>query len=1174
MRGNTKVSGVFVFTTRYANRKITINRVLMFSIGVISLIALAYLGVLFAVAWYADKFSKNRSSGWVYGLSLGVYCTSWAFYGTTAQAANNGWWLAPTYAGTILLFIFGWQIYTRIAQVCRQQQLTSLADFLATRYGQSSRLSGLVSFISVIAIVPYIALQLNATSASITMLTDMQRGQSDYFWQDSTFYITLTLALFAILFGARRVRPSEHNPGLMTSIAFESVVKLLAFIAVGLFICFGVFDSPKEIFLAAQQPEIAAQVQATASPTYVYWVHVLLGLLATLCLPRQFHTAFIEHDNEKQLATARWLFPLYLILINLFILPIAYAGLVYFQGQDVGYDTFVLALPIAADAPAMSLLAFLGGFSAATSMVIVSTIVLSIMITNDFINQFLLRRSQLSSSHRGLSKFKLLQARRAVIVAILLLSYASHRILAEGNTLANMGLMSFTLVAQFAPAMIIGLWWSKASCRGAQLGILSGSALWFYTLLLPTLLGGDAIWLNQGPWDIAWLAPTDLFSLGLDPLTQAVLLSLGMNTLVYLAVPFFSSAQLAERLQSNKFILRNVVERDTNIALSYQDLALLLQRFSEPERATELVEKYFPVARNRWKEQAPVSVEERVEREMSALIGGASARLILDVAKDEKRQPFEQVAEFVDEASQVLRFNRDLLQATIENIEQGISVVDSDLKLVAWNQGYQEMFGYPQDVLAVGRPVAELIRLNAQRGLFEHQDIDVEVNKRIEHLRRGTAYKYRREHNDGRVFEMQGNPLPGGGFVTTYTDITDFVRQQRELEQANMNLEEKIAARTSELVTTNHALAAAKRQAEFATESKTRFFAAASHDLLQPFNAASLFCSLMSEKAQGTELAELANNIRNSLASAEDLLSSILQLTKLESGSFKVNCSDFALASLLEPLASEYGALAQEKGLAFKMQGCEVMLKTDKALLKRVLSNLLSNAIRYTEQGEIRVLCECHDNQLSIMVEDTGAGIAKQDQELIFEEFKQLHGKEQAQGLGLGLAISQRICNVLDITMTLGSQLGKGTQFTLTLPYFEQTVADVVAPIEQRNADNQLAGIHIWLLDNDENVLSALSQVLKNWGCQIDIARNESELRELKAKGLADILIADYQLDDGVTGLEVIEALGIGDMAIMINTANHDEAIRERVSDCGYPLLYKPLKTPALKRMLKRLKPK
>ncbi|MFY8274459.1 PAS domain-containing hybrid sensor histidine kinase/response regulator [Pseudoalteromonas sp. SSDWG2] len=1147
----------------------------MFSIGVISVIALAYLGVLFAVAWYADKYSKNRASGWIYGLSLGVYCTSWAFYGTTAQAANNGWWLAPTYAGTILLFLFGWQIYTRIARVCRQQQLTSLADFLATRYGQSSRLSGLVSFISVIAIVPYIALQLNATSASITMITDAQRGQSDFFWQDSTFYITLSLALFAILFGARRVRPSEHNPGLMASIAFESVVKLLAFVAVGLFICFGVFDSPAAILEAAQQPHIAAQVQATASPTYVYWVHVLLGLLATLCLPRQFHTAFIEHDNEQQLATARWLFPVYLLLINLFILPIAYAGLVYFQGQDVGYDTFVLALPIAADAPGMSLLAFLGGFSAATSMVIVSTIVLSIMITNDFINQFLLRRSQLSSSHRGLSKFKLLQARRAVIVAVLLLSYASHRILAEGNTLANMGLMSFTLVAQFAPAMIIGLWWSKASCRGAQLGILSGSAIWFYTLLLPSLytaLFGDAPWLSEGPWQIAWLAPTNLLALNLDPLTQAVMLSLGVNTLVYLAVPFISAAQLAERLQSNKFILRSVEERDTNIALSYQDLALLLQRFSEPERATELVDNFFPAARNRWKEQAPAHVEEQVEREMSALIGGASARLILDVAKDEKRQPFEQVAEFVDEASQVLRFNRDLLQATIENIEQGISVVDSDLKLVAWNQSYQEMFAYPQDMLAVGRPVAELIRLNAERGLFEHQDIDIEVTKRIDHLRRGTAYKYRREHNDGRVFEMQGNPLPGGGFVTTYTDITDFVRQQRELEQANLNLEEKIAARTSELVTTNHALAAAKRQAEQATESKTRFFAAASHDLLQPFNAASLFCSLMSEKAQGTELSELADNIRNSLASAEDLLSSILQLTKLESGSFKVNSTDFALSSLLEPLANEYGALAHEKGLAFKMHGAQVQLKTDKALLKRVLSNLLSNAIRYTESGEIRVICESHEGQLSIMVEDTGAGIAKQDQELIFEEFKQLQGKEQAQGLGLGLAISQRICSVLGINLTLGSQLGKGTQFTLTLACFELTEAAESASAEPRHVDNQLAGVRIWLLDNDENVLSALSQVLNNWGCSVATARNQGELAQLMEQQHADILIADYQLDDGVTGLEVIAALGLESMAIMINTANHDEAIRERVSDCGYPLLYKPLKTPALKRMLKKLR--
>ncbi|ATD04631.1 MULTISPECIES: PAS domain-containing hybrid sensor histidine kinase/response regulator [Pseudoalteromonas] len=1148
----------------------------MFSIWFISLIAVVYLGILFAVAGWADRRKVLPFKGLTYGLSLGVYCTSWAFYGTTAQAASNGWWLAPTYAGTIILFIFGWQLYCRIAHICRQQKLTSMADFIATRYGQSSSLSGLISLISVIAIVPYISLQLSATAQSINLLTDRAPTQSNQVWADSTFYITLLLALFAILFGARRLKPSEHNPGLIASIAFESIVKLLAFIAVGLYVCFSIFDSPIALYEQAQALNIPTHVAATQSPVYVYVAHTLLGILATLCLPRQFHMSFIENNNNNELATARWLFPLYLLLINLFILPIAYAGLVYFSDSSVGQDTFVLALPMATDNSGVTLLAFLGGFSAATSMVIVSAIVLSVMITNDFINQFILRRSQLTSSSRGLDKNNLLHARKIVIVLILLLSYFTHRVLAETTTLATVGLMSFTLVAQFAPAMIIGLWWRHASCRGAQLGILSGFVIWGYTLLLPNLasgFGSQSSWLIEGPWQVAWLAPTNLLSLNLESISQSLLLSLGVNTLVYLLVPLFSRATLAERLQSNKFISQlNDSRLNTTLQpLNYEDLGALLQRFAEKDASHSLVQQYFPHDKSQWKRIANVELELLVEREMSAVIGGASARLILDVAKNEQRQPLEQVAEFVDEASQVLKFNRDLLQSTIENIQQGISVVDSELRLVAWNQGYKHMFNYPDSALYIGRPVADIIRFNAERGLFRGEDINTEVDKRLAYLKQGSAYKYQRAHSDGRVFEMQGNPLPGGGFVTTYTDISEFVKQQKALTEANVSLEEKVATRTAALTQANQALSKAKQVAEQATVSKTRFFAAASHDLLQPFNAASLFCSLMNEKAQDTELKDLAMNIKNSLASAEELLSSILELTKLDSGSFKVQLTEFNVSSLIEPLRNDYLALAQEKGLGFIVESCDARIYTDKALLKRVLRNLLSNAIRYTEYGEVRLKVLLDEHHVSFVIEDTGIGIATSDQQSIYQEFKQLGDKPNAEGLGLGLSITKRICDLLNIPLVMGSQLNKGTQFTLTMPCKPSLKTPATAHVPA-NSETELGRLCIWLVDNDRNVLEALKQLLENWGCEIATATNLIELEQLKAENtLPQLLIVDYQLDDGVTGLEVIEQAGLMTLPAIVNTANHDEQIRERVLDAGYPLLYKPLKAPALKRMIKRL---
>ena len=327
----------------------------------------------------------------------------------------------------------------------------------------------------------------------------------------------------------------------------------------------------------------------------------------------------------------------------------------------------------------------------------------------------------------------------------------------------------------------------------------------------------------------------------------------------------------------------------------------------------------------------------------------------------------------------------------------------------------------------------------------------------------------------------------------------------------------------------------------------------------------------MNEKTQDTELAELALNIKNSLSSAEELLSSILELTKLDAGAFKVELSEFAIKSLVEPLQNEYEALANEKGLRFIVESKNVMVKTDKALLRRVLRNLLSNAIRYTQHGEIRFKMLVESDQLAILIEDTGIGIASKDQHSIYQEFKQLGDKPNAEGLGLGLAITKRICDLLNISLVMGSELGKGTQFTLNLP-----CATDLVPTQMnntvKNPETELGKLRIWLIDNDENVLNALKQLLQNGGCDIATATGLAQLQALQAKlPVPQLLIIDYQLDDGITGLDVIREAKLCHLPIIVNTANHDEVIREKVLDAGYPLLYKPLKAPALKRMIKRL---
>lgn len=763
-------------------------------------------------------------------------------------------------------------------------------------------------------------------------------------------------------------------------------------------------------------------------------------------------------------------------------------------------------------------------------------------------------------------------ARKWVIALILLASYFCHLLLSSSNSLANVGLMSFTLVAQFAPALLLGLVWRGAAKKAAQYAILTGFLVWAYSLLLPAVaasLNWQQSWLFEGPFGLSFLAPTDLLGLGLDKVSQTLVLSLVANTCVFIYLSLKHGPALAEQLQANKFVIEPSHDAmpSKHDALSIIELKSILERFIDKSHAQKLVQQSFPKDESSWQSTASEKLEIVVERELAAVIGGSSSKLVLNAAKNRHQYQLGKVANIVDEASQVLKFNRDLLQSTIENVNQGISVVDANLNLVAWNNVYKTMFNYPDEALYIGRPIADIIRFNAERGLFKAVDIENEIEKRLGYLQTGSAYRYQRAHQNGRVFEMQGNPLPSGGFVTTFSDITEFVNTQNALSSANQNLEQKVSERTLALTQLNQELANA-------TESKTRFFAAASHDLLQPFNAASLFCSVMEEKSQGGELAELAHHIKNSLASAEELLSSILELTKLEAGNFRVTVTDFSLEKMLQPLLAEFHVLANDKGLKLSTRLCDAIVSCDRTLLRRVVQNLLSNAVRYTQSGEIKLICEQQGDRILLSVTDTGPGIAPEDQQIIFEEFRQLDGRDRAQGLGLGLAITHRICQALNLNLTLGSEQGKGSTFSVSMAIAcGQSASVETQQLEtQPESNSGFNGLTVWLIDNDKSVLNALEKRLQTWGCVVATAMNQADVEALKLSiDLPQLVIADYQLDNGLTGVELLNSSGLCELPCIINTAEHSETVRELITDAGFPLLYKPVKAPALKRLIKKL---
>ncbi|MEM6497985.1 MAG: sodium:solute symporter, partial [Pseudomonadota bacterium] len=490
---------------------------------VIIAVACVYLCVLFAIAYWGDKRADAGrsiiSNPYIYTLSIAVYCTSWTFYGSVGRAASSGVGFLPIYIGPTLTFILGWFVLRKIIRISKANRITSIADLIASRYGKSAVLGGLVTIIAVVGIMPYISLQLKAVSTSFTMLLqypDVARAASPSgsvsMLADTSFYVSLLLAIFAIFFGTRHIDASEHHEGMVAAIAFESVVKLLAFLAVGLFVTFGMYDGFGDIFSRAQaSEELAKLFTMEGAGGYSSWVSLtLLSMAAIVFLPRQFQVTVVECVNESHLRKALWLFPLYLFLINIFVLPIAFGGLLRFPDGSVNADTFVLTLPMVEQQEALALFAFIGGLSAATAMIIVASVALSIMVSNDLVMPVLLRIERLSLSQRRDLSGLILMIRRCSIAFVLLLGYMYVRLIGDSYALVTIGLVSFTAAAQFAPAILAGIYWKGGSRAGAIAGLSAGFALWAYTLLIPSFARSGWLpdsFLSEGPFGITLLRP-------------------------------------------------------------------------------------------------------------------------------------------------------------------------------------------------------------------------------------------------------------------------------------------------------------------------------------------------------------------------------------------------------------------------------------------------------------------------------------------------------------------------------------------------------------------------------------------------------------------------------------------------------------------------------------------
>jgi signal transduction histidine kinase len=556
----------------------------------------------------------------------------------------------------------------------------------------------------------------------------------------------------------------------------------------------------------------------------------------------------------------------------------------------------------------------------------------------------------------------------------------------------------------------------------------------------------------------------------------------------------------------------------------------------------------------------PVAIESTLERELAAVLGSASARLLLDAARREAGPDLDTVAAIVGEASQDLRFNQRLLEAALENMSQGISVVDSELRLVAWNGRYAERFDYPPQMLRVGVPIGDLVRWNLARGLLGPVDMERELRRRLEHMRAGTPYVAERRFPDGTAVEIRGNPMPNGGFVATFTDVTAFRVAEAELKRSNETLEQRVAERTA-------SLDQARREAERANDAKSRFLTAVGHDLLQPLHAAQLFTESLSQQLDAHKRAALGQ-VQGALDSTTDLLTGLFDMSRLEAGGLVPQPRDFPLAEVLDPLASEFRALAGAEGLSFAYVPTAAWVHGDPQLLRRVLQNFLANAVRYTRSGGVLLGVRRDGNALRIGVYDTGPGIDASQQALIFEEFRRGDGVA-GQGLGLGLAIADRIARLMDTPLGLSSRPGRGTVFWLRLPR-----ATAAQRYEAPLARPGIAGERILIVDNDPAALAALHALLEGWGCAVDAAADGAGAETLLQRQPAALWLFDYHLDDGDTGIALHARLGErhGTRPTLILSADDSGEVRRAALEHGLSLLQKPVRPLALKSTLDRLR--
>jgi phosphoserine phosphatase RsbU/P len=1047
----------------------------------VAFLGVGYLLGLFAIAYATDKARERGRSPvdnpWVYSFSLAVYCTSWTYYGSVGQAASTGLGFLPIYLGPTLIFLLAPSLLKRLVSFCRAEGVTSLPDLLEVLYGKGWSLGALATTLMVIGITPYIGLQLKAVGYTFDLLTG--RAVISGILDDASFWAALAMSIFAGLFGARSLVATERHEGMVAAIAFESAVKLGAFLAIGLYITFGIGGGLTKVFeRALANPDLSrlfllGKGSGTSLPA---WVTLsVLSASAVILLPRQFHMLVVENVRERHLRTAAWTFPAYLLLINLLVLPVALVGRLY--GGELSPDFFMISLPLSRDHTGLAFLAFLGGFSAATSMVIVSSVALSTMILHHSGVAVLgtIFPAFRAAGGRDLSR-PLLYTKRAVIFGVVLLGYGFKRWIGESHTLVATGLLSFSAVIQFAPAVLLGLYWKGGTRSGALAGLAAGFAVWTYTLLLPSFV--DSGWvseslLTQGPWGIELLRPRALFGLqGFDTWTHALIWSLVFNVGSYFTFSFLTSRPAVEAPRTEL----------PSAWATRADLEGLLARFVGARSARDVLGA-LP------ERSSPQVLLEATERCLASALGAPSARMIINSTLAWPRDRAVEILDVFGGVSQTLAESRDALERRLRELmvlheaSHALSrsldidtLMQEVLLLIKREFGFEHLavrlldedgilrirsrVGLRADYVAVSAMVPSretffgICFLDA-RPVVVGDTQKIEKSPLLTKLVKDlpvSAFIHAPMTYEGRVIGVLTAYATRGPMHFTDEFVELFAALANQLAMAAVNaqlyaevqayshaMEEKVARRTAELEKANARLLELDRL-------KSDFLSTVSHELRTPLTSIRSFSEILLryEVDDPEKRKKFVGVIHNEAERLTRMINDLLDLSKIEAGRLELYPEPLELEPVFSKAIGTTHPLFAEKGINVKSQveaGLPPVL-ADADRLHQVLTNLLSNSVKFSpEGGTIRLNGRKIEGFALISVADEGPGIPPDRLEQVFERFHQLRDPQKSHplGTGLGLSISREIVERMGGKIWVESELGAGAVFYFTIPLAEDS---------------------------------------------------------------------------------------------------------------------------------------